>query len=131
VISTGEKLFSTKLGFAKGMVQALGKIWCPVKGIRCKDLGENLFLFTFLQPGGKRWAITEGPWEFGGDLLILDDFDETKRIGDLEFSHIPVWICVFNLPLGLMNGSTGRMIANKIGKALEVETDEDGSAVGM
>jgi hypothetical protein len=54
VISTGEKLFSTKLGFAKGMVQALGKIWCPVKGIRCKDLGENLFLFTFLQPGGKR-----------------------------------------------------------------------------
>jgi hypothetical protein len=63
--------------------------------------------------------------------VILDDFDETKRIGDLEFSHIPVWICVFNLPLGLMNGSTGRMIANKIGKALEVETDEDGSAVGM
>jgi hypothetical protein len=45
------KLFSTKLGFADGIVQTLGKIWCPVKGIRCKDLGDNLFLFTFLQQG--------------------------------------------------------------------------------
>jgi hypothetical protein len=25
-----------------------GRIWCPLKGIECKDLGENRFLFTFL-----------------------------------------------------------------------------------
>ncbi|KAF0920597.1 hypothetical protein E2562_035741 [Oryza meyeriana var. granulata] len=124
------KLFSTKSGFAEGMAQALGKIWCPVKGIRCKDLGDNLFLFTFLQPGGKKRAITEGPWEFGGDLLIVVEFDETKRLKDLEFTHIPVWIRVFNLPLGLMNESTGRLIGEKVGKSLEVDTDEEGSAVG-
>ncbi|EEC79287.1 hypothetical protein OsI_20089 [Oryza sativa Indica Group] len=37
---------------------------------------------------------------------------------------------VYNLPFGLMNVDTGRLIGNKIGKALEVDTDEDGSAVG-
>lgn len=58
-----------------GMVQALGKIWCPKNGIRCKKVGDNLFLFSFLQPGGKRHAIMEGPWEFGGELLIVPDFD--------------------------------------------------------
>lgn len=26
----------------------LGKIWCPLKGVECKDLGENRFLITFL-----------------------------------------------------------------------------------
>jgi hypothetical protein len=112
------------------MVQSLGKIWCPVKGIKCKDLGDNLFLFTFLQPGGKRRAVTEGPWEFRGDLIIVVDFDGKKRLHELEFTHIPVWIRAFNLPLGLMNESTGRVIGKKVGRALEVDTDEDGSTVG-
>lgn len=124
------KLFSARAGYVDGMVQTLGKIWCPTKGIRCKELGDNMFLFAFLQPGGKRRAVTEGPWEFGGDLLIVVDFDETKRLKDLEFTHIPVWIRVFNLPLGLMNESTGHSIGEKVGKSLDVETDEDGSAVG-
>jgi len=44
------KLFSSKAGYVEGMLQALGRIWCPAKGIRCKELGDNLFLFTFLQP---------------------------------------------------------------------------------
>ena len=70
------KLFSGKAGYADGMAQSLGKIWCPLKGIRCKELGDNFFLFSFLQPSGKRRATTEGPWEFGGDLLIVVDFDE-------------------------------------------------------
>lgn len=124
------KLFSTKAGYIDGMVQTLGKIWCPEKGIKCKGLEDNRFLFTFLQPGGKRRAITEGPWEFGGDLLIVMELDETKRVKDLEFSHIPVWIRVFDLPMGLMNGRTGRLIGDKVGSFLDVDTDEDGLAVG-
>lgn len=47
------KLFSRRPGNIEGMVQTLGKIWCPLKGISCKDPGDNLFLFSFLQPGGK------------------------------------------------------------------------------
>jgi hypothetical protein len=55
------KLFSGRAGYVDDMVQTLGKIWCPKKGIKCKELGGNLFLFSFLQPGGKRRAITGGP----------------------------------------------------------------------
>lgn len=124
------KLFSGRPGNAEGMVQTLGKIWCPSKGIRCKDLGDNLFLFSFLQPGGKKRAVSEGPWEFGGDLLIVVDLDGSKRLRDLEFIYTPVWIRVFDLPLGMMNEETGKVIGDKVGKALEVETDPDGSAMG-
>uniref|UniRef100_A0A0A8Y133 DUF4283 domain-containing protein n=1 Tax=Arundo donax TaxID=35708 RepID=A0A0A8Y133_ARUDO len=52
-------------------MNAVGNIWCPRWGIHCRDLGDNLFLFTFLQPAGKHRAIENGPWEFGGDLLIV------------------------------------------------------------
>lgn len=89
-----------------------------------------MFLFSFLQPGGKRRAVTEGPWEFGGDLLIVVEFDGSKRLRELEFTHIPVWIRVFDLPLGFMNRETGRLIGDTVGMAGEVDAEDDGSAIG-
>ena len=124
------KLFSQKSGYADGIVRAIGKVWCLEKGIRCKELGDNLFLFSFLQPGGKRRAITEGPWDFGGDLLVVVDFDSTMKLEDLEFNYISIWIRVLDLPFGLMNVETGKAIGDKVGETIEVETDQDGSAVG-
>jgi hypothetical protein len=55
------KLLSEKPPFLEGMIRALGGIWCPLRGIRCKEMGENIFLFTFLQESGKRKALNEGP----------------------------------------------------------------------
>jgi hypothetical protein len=72
-------------------------------GIRIKELGDNLFLFSFMQPRGKRRALTNGLWEIGGDLLIVLDFDGSKRLKDLEFNYGSVWIRVFNLLLGMLN----------------------------
>ena len=65
------KLLSEKWTRPKIIEQAVGWIWCPVKGIECKDLGENIFLFSFNQASGKRKALNEGPWmlfkrAFGG-----------------------------------------------------------------
>jgi hypothetical protein len=65
------KLLSEKPPFVEGMIRALGGIWCPLHGIRCKELGENIFLFTFLQESGKRKALDEGPWMFNKELLIM------------------------------------------------------------
>lgn len=119
----------------------MSKEWCrrwAKFGVHREGLGLRSWEITFSYSlscnaggggGGKRRAITEGPWEFGGDLIVVD-FDETKRLKDLVFTHFPVWVRVYNLPFGLMNVDTGRVIGNKIGKALEVDTDEDGSAVG-
>jgi hypothetical protein len=89
-----------------------------------------LFLFTFLQAWGKRRAILEGPWEFGGDLLVVADFDSNKRLKDLEFTHIPVWVKLFDRPLGMMDSTNGMMFGNQIRRALAVETEDDETVVG-
>lgn len=49
-------LMSEKPVPAEAIEQVLGKIWCPIKGIECKDLGENHFLFTFHQ---RDWGTDE------------------------------------------------------------------------
>jgi hypothetical protein len=59
------KLLSKKPARADAMEEALGRIWCPLKGLDCKDMGENLFLFTFHQNSGKSKALNEGPMDHG------------------------------------------------------------------
>ena len=68
-----------------------------------------------------------GVW---GDLLVVADFDGSKRLKDLEFTHILVWVRVFDLPLGMMGSANGMVLGNRIGKALAVDTEDDGLAVG-
>ena len=86
------KLFSEKPVFMEAMAKTLGKIWCPIKGLHCKEVGENKFLFTFGQESGKRMALEGGPWEFGNDLLVLEDYDGRKILEDYNFDKIPIWV---------------------------------------
>jgi hypothetical protein len=93
--------------------------------------GEFVLVVSFLEPGGKNRAISDGPWEFVGDLLVVADLDTSKKLDELEFNFIPVWIRVLDLPIGLMNVDTGEAIGDSVGQILEVESDQDGSAIGL
>jgi hypothetical protein len=57
------KIFSEKPIHAEGIAASLGRVWCPLKGVRCKALSGNVFLFTFLHESGKRKALFDGPWQ--------------------------------------------------------------------
>ncbi|RLM85606.1 hypothetical protein C2845_PM04G10600 [Panicum miliaceum] len=104
------KVLMEKLVNADGLAQALGRIWCPIKGVLCKRLGENHFLFSFLQALGKRRALEDGPWMFGKDLPVMVDFNEAKSIEEMEFKVIPIWVRVMKLPFGMMNRAQGKQL---------------------
>jgi hypothetical protein len=78
----------------------------------------GIIFFVLLPPTRRKTLLTEGAWEFGrgGDLLIVVDFDGSKRLKDLEFFYVPMWIRVFDLPLGMMNSVTGKAMGNKWAK---------------
>ena len=83
------KVLSDKSVNAEGLAQALGRMWCPMRGIiMCKDLGNNHFLITFHLPPGKRRALEDGPWVFGKDLIIVVEFDGMKQLEDVKFETI-------------------------------------------
>lgn len=124
------KVMSEKLAHPDAICLSLGKVWCPIKGIRCKEVGENRFVFTFLHESGKRKAIDDGPWMFDKDLVVVEDFDPSKRIENYAFNNIPIWVRVFDLPLGMMNGESAEEIGNNIGQFVEADTAMDGNAIG-
>jgi hypothetical protein len=109
----------------------LEKIWCPRSGVECRALGENRFLFTFLQASGKHRALEEGSWMLSNKLVVMADYDGTKIIDEISFTHITIWVRVTKMPLGMMNQWYGEAIGNQVGEFLEMEKEEDGSAVGQ
>ncbi|KAM0928754.1 hypothetical protein ACQ4PT_001970 [Festuca glaucescens] len=124
------RVFSEKPASAEGLSQALGNIWCPMKGIRCKSMGANIFMITFLQASGKRKALDNGPWKFNNDLVVVVDFDPDKTLEEYVFNTTPIWVRVLKLPLGRMERATGEMIGDKVGEYIDVDVGEDGFAVG-
>ncbi|KAE8786661.1 hypothetical protein D1007_39480 [Hordeum vulgare] len=82
------KVISEKPAMANVLESTLGICWCPMKGVVCKDLGDNIFLFTFGQESGKRKAVEEGPWWYGKELIIMEDFDPMKLTEEYEFNKI-------------------------------------------
>lgn len=124
------KLMSDKPAYAEGLANALARVWCPLKGLDCKDMGENTFLFTFHQPVGKRKALADGPWEFGKCLLVVEDFVPSKTLKEYEFRWVPVWVRIFNLPLGMMYREAGEAIGGFMRETLEVDVGPDGMAAG-
>jgi hypothetical protein len=124
------KLLAEKPALAEAIEDALGPVWCPMKGIDVKDLGENIFLFTFHQEGGKKKAVDSGPWRFEKDLMVMEEFVPTKAPDEYEFNRIPIWVRVFKLPWGMMDYDTAESIGNRIGEFLAVDGMVDGLAMG-
>ena len=84
------KLLSEKPALADALANSVGNVWCPIKGVECKELVDNVFRFTFHQPAGKRWALEGGPWMFGGEALIMEDFVPTKTLPEYAFDSFPI-----------------------------------------
>jgi hypothetical protein len=124
------KLLAVKPAVADAIANALGPVWCPVRGIECKELGDNFFLFTFHQSGGRKKAVDSGPWMFDKDLIVLEDFDPSKTIDQYEFNTVPVWVRIYKLPLGMMKKETGEIFGERIGDFMEMDGVEDGMAFG-
>lgn len=102
------KILTDKPVRADALEATLGRVWCPIRGIECKDLRENRFLFTFLQGSEKRKALEDEPWMFGKDLIIMAEYDAAKRVDEIAFTTILIWVRVAKLPLGLMNKAVGK-----------------------
>ncbi|KAI4993339.1 hypothetical protein ZWY2020_007652 [Hordeum vulgare] len=108
------KVLSEKPAHLDVINLSLGRVGCPIKGIDCREVGENLFMITFKQESGKRKALEDGSWMFDQDLVVVEDYDPRKRLEDCEFNDIPIWVRIFRLPSGMMNEEEVEEIGNII-----------------
>lgn len=124
------KVMSDRSISVESIHQTLGKIWCGDKGMVIKDVGDNKFIFSFNHPMGKKRALEDGPWTANHSLMVLVAFDARKDLEAVEFTHVPIWIRVSKIPMGMMNREVAEIIGNEIGCFMDVDVEENGTAVG-
>ncbi|XBH87728.1 hypothetical protein VPH35_075136 [Triticum aestivum] len=124
------KVMSDRPARVDALVNTLGRIWAPFKGIECKDLGMNKFLFTFREITGRDKALNNGPWMFNKSLLVMEKLNPTKTLDEYEFRYIPIWVRVYDIPMGWMSRESGEEIGKEIGEVLDVDVDDCGMAMG-
>jgi hypothetical protein len=114
----------------EGIQQTLGRIWCGDKGLVIKDVNENKSLFSFNHPMGKKRALEDGPWMMGHSLLVMVPYNGKKALEAIEFSHVPIWIWVSRLPMGMMNREVAEILGNEVGGYMDVDVEENGTTIG-
>jgi hypothetical protein len=93
-------------------------------------MGRNRFLFSFYDQASERTAVHNGPWDFNGNLIVMESFKPNKTIDEYEFKTTPIWFRAYGIPMGMMDLDTGKLIGDQIGEFLDADLDEDGSAMG-
>jgi hypothetical protein len=121
------KALSEKPISGEGIQQTLGMIWCIDCGMICKEMGDNLFLFHLNHLAGEKGALEHGPWMAGHSLLVMAKYDGKCTLESMEFNHIPIWIRVSGLPMGMMNKEVAEIIGEDIGRFLNVDAEENGT----
>jgi hypothetical protein len=124
------KSLAVKLIAIEGIHQTLGKIWCGDKGLVIKDVGENKFLFSFNHPMGKKRVLEDEPWMTGHSLLVMVAFNGKKALEAVDFHHVPIWIHVSKLLMWMTNRKVAEIIGNDVGEFMDVDDEENGTAVG-
>lgn len=123
LVNTGlvGKLFSDRV-INKNVIKAIIlKAWRTSKSVQIVDLKENIFLFKFACEGDKKRILELGPWNIEGFPLILKMWHQNLSVEDMDFSSIPIWIQVHNLPIEYMSKENAVEIGALVGEVLEVD----------
>ncbi|PON79279.1 hypothetical protein PanWU01x14_013950 [Parasponia andersonii] len=119
--------------FNRGVFKkVLQYIWGMHKGINIKEIGLNIFVFSFNCGLEKNRVLEIETWNFNKAFSVLKDFDgrrESPRSREFRFTKF--WMQMHNLPLHGMTEVVSHFLANQIGKCIEVEKDSKGKCWGV
>ncbi|KAF7145087.1 hypothetical protein RHSIM_Rhsim04G0153000 [Rhododendron simsii] len=82
---------------------------------------QGFFFFKFSQADGHEKVVAAGPWHFGEKLLILKQWSPQLELKKEQFTKVPIWAQLYNVPLQLWHEDGLSFIASAIGVPLYAE----------
>ncbi|KAE8726492.1 hypothetical protein F3Y22_tig00006731pilonHSYRG00016 [Hibiscus syriacus] len=105
---------------------AFMRVFRVIWGITClvevSSLGEDTFLFKLSSDIDVDCVFSRTPWKFNRDLVALQRYDPSRGM--------PIWVRVYDLPLGWTNAHVGDLIAKKLGEPLTVDLKTEAVRLG-
>ncbi|GJV33900.1 RNA-directed DNA polymerase, eukaryota, reverse transcriptase zinc-binding domain protein [Tanacetum coccineum] len=79
---------------------------------------SGVFYFKFKSEDGMKKVLESGPWMVQNVPLVLNVWEPGIWLEKTEPSIIPIWVCVYNIPMELCNGNGIGKIMSGVGKPL-------------
>nr|GEX39893.1 hypothetical protein [Tanacetum cinerariifolium] len=79
---------------------------------------SGVFYFKLKNREGMKSVLESGPWMVNNIPLVLNAWEPNIWLEKVEPSTIPIWVCVYNIPMELYNGNGINKIMGGVGKTM-------------
>ncbi|TXG57113.1 hypothetical protein EZV62_018426 [Acer yangbiense] len=101
----------------KGLIE---QIWNPNGQVEVELVGDNRFMFYFINNEDRNRVWNRGPWHFGNSLIVLEKPVGPGNISKLSFNKADFWVQIHDIPILCMNRRTAKWLAEQIGEVVEI-----------
>ncbi|KAL4272949.1 hypothetical protein GQ457_13G013230 [Hibiscus cannabinus] len=115
------KLISPRIVDDPQLIRVYFSVWKKHPLEEATSLGPNMFLFKFKKEEDKDFVLGRCPWTFDGELLALKSFDRLLTPKEYDFHPLPIWVRIYDVPLGYMNSKADEAIGNNFGKHIATD----------
>ncbi|KAK3037272.1 hypothetical protein RJ639_029684 [Escallonia herrerae] len=104
----------------------LSKAWHPSKGMKIRNLEENLFCINFNHEWDRKRILDSRPWSISGSHMVVRDWPPDLTLKEIDFNLSPFWVRICGLPPNQMTKLNAEKIAKKVGVLKEIDFTENG-----
>ncbi|TXG70163.1 hypothetical protein EZV62_005098 [Acer yangbiense] len=98
-------------------------LWSPFGSVEIELIGENTFMFYFINRDDRNRFWLREPWHFGNSLIALEKPVGFGDIKNLRFDRAAFWVQIHDIPIMCMNRRTAKWLAEQIRGVIEIPAD--------
>lgn len=100
-------------------MEAVGRnfrtLWHTKEGFHITNVRNNVLLFTFVLKTDAEIVLLGEPWSYDRHLVILQRFDGSKSVKEIEFIKCKFWIQIHDIQFKYVTSETAIEIRESIG----------------
>ncbi|XP_075650223.1 uncharacterized protein LOC142620798 [Castanea sativa] len=93
-------------------------LWLTKEYFHITNVGNNVLLFAFELEVDVEKVLLGEPWSFDWHLVVLQRFDGSKSLKDLDFKLCSFWVQIHDLPYQFMTPEVAIEIGEMIGPVI-------------
>ncbi|KAK2658387.1 hypothetical protein Ddye_004920 [Dipteronia dyeriana] len=101
----------------KGLIE---QIWSPFGHVDVELVGDDIFMFYFINKEDRNRVWQRGLWHFGKSLIAIEKPVCTGNVTNLGFNKAEFWVQIHDIPILCMNRRTARWLAEQIREVVDI-----------
>ncbi|KAM0929868.1 hypothetical protein ACQ4PT_001325 [Festuca glaucescens] len=119
-------VFLSVLITSKNLIQTLRKIWRIRGHLDINQLADRKFVLEFSEEGEFTHVTKGGPWCYKDDAVLVEELKEGIDPEMVQFTMIPIWTQLKNIPFYLLSKNLARDLGNKLGELICIDNHSRG-----